>query len=432
MARIIIIHYHLNPGGVTRIIESQAEGIASQMAGWECVVLTGAVTNPDKITRSGATLIVDERLNYLTNPLPSLTGRLQELEELIEEQLAEKSVIHFHNMNLGKNPLLTVAVSRLAGRGIPVINHAHDFSEDRPANQRYLKEIITDGLGLDLQAVMYPPVHNLMFLTLNSADYNRLIQMGVSSERVQQAPNPVTFSAEPVSGDPGKLRRKVLDDLQLAGDKKLITYPVRVIQRKNIGEFILLAVLFASEAHWIVTQPPKNPVEVVAYQEWKNFCLQENIPVVFEAGQKTKFLQLVQASDWCFTTSIREGFGMSYMEPWLLGTPVAGRNLPNITPDLTESGMRFPLLYDRLLVPWKGDRPDFPELEQHSQAEFIRNLKNSEDLKKAVLKMNPALELLEQTPEPELIMHNQHIILTEYSLTSYAKRLKGIYQKIAG
>ncbi len=51
------------------------------------------------------------------------------------------------------------------------------------------------------------------------------------------------------------------------------------------------------------------------------------------------------------TTSIAEGFGLSFLEPVALGKPLFGRDLPEITSDFRRDGLTLGALYRRLLVP---------------------------------------------------------------------------------
>jgi hypothetical protein len=56
------------------------------------------------------------------------------------------------------------------------------------------------------------------------------------------------------------------------------------------------------------------------------------------------------------TTSVGEGFGLAFLEPWLAGRPLRGRDLPPITADFRAAGVALPGLYERLDVPlcWAG------------------------------------------------------------------------------
>ena len=42
---------------------------------------------------------------------------------------------------------------------------------------------------------------------------------------------------------------------------------------------------------------------------------------------------MVRVADLVITTSVLEGFGFAYLEPWILDRAVIGRSIPFITPD---------------------------------------------------------------------------------------------------
>jgi hypothetical protein len=183
--------------------------------------------------------------------------------------------------------------------------------------------------------------------------------------------------------------------------------------------------LFADRASWLVTQPPLNPVEVELYQKWVEFCNAEGINVYFEAGKKVNFPELIHASDFCITTSIQEGFGMVFMEPWLMGTPVIGRNIDYIIDDLSNSGVIFPRLYDKLSI---GDGKDFKDLDMEEQMEVIVKVKSEDTQQGTIFANNPGLDkLLHPVPE-STIMLNKDMIRKKYSLKKYGEKLNAIYR----
>ncbi len=430
MSKVCILHYHLNPGGVTRIIESQVQCLKEQDSEIEILIMTGQCDNPELLESLGAELVIERVLNYLPGDATDLAFRLEQIQKLLSRYINSGDIIHFHNMNLGKNPLLTVAVSNMSREGYFVLNHAHDFAEDRPVNFSFLERIICEELGMELREVMYPELSNYLFATLNSADLDRLIRYKVSKSRIFLLPNPVDISSGIEQVNTKEIKQSICSQLEIDTKKLLITYPVRVIRRKNIGEFILLTMLFSDSANWIVTLPPKNPVEIESYEIWKKFCRKNKINLVFEAGIKVNFVELIQASDWCFTTSIQEGFGMVYMEPWLLGTPVGGRNLDYITSDLRNSGMIFPLLYDEVQVETEAGKADFGTLEMEGQMNVISDLLNNKDIRQETIRNNPLLKIIFESVDKDIFKNNRTTIINEYSLQKYAKRLKGIYQEV--
>jgi glycosyltransferase involved in cell wall biosynthesis len=336
-------------------------------------------------------------------------------------------ILHCHNPNLGKNPALTMAIYQLARQGVPIVNHCHDFPEDRPENMQRLTTML-DHSGISARQVLFPDLPNYHFAVLNTCDYKRVIENGVPPARVHLLQNPVYVSP----GRKQEMKADILARLGLDPGKKIITYPVRAIRRKNIGECILLAVLFQETCQFTITQAPKNQVEQPAYLQWKDFCIKNNIPVKFESGAIVNHEDLIRISDFCITTSIREGFGMVYLEPWLAGTPVSGRNLPCITEDLRKSGLKFPGLYEGIVIDSDSGQRDFGDLEAGEQEDFILRLAGSSREKEMLMRSNPVLNLLFSDVGPELIRKNGQIIRKHFSVANYGKRLFTLYKNLSG
>lgn len=430
--KLIIIHHHLNPGGVTRIIESQVSSLRKKHPGLDIRLLTAQVPKPKVFEDLGVRIILNEDLDYLQNKeikTDQAMAVMERLNAFFDEQFTSDCLVHVHNLNLGKNPVLTLALSQRAAKGLNLVNHTHDFAEDRPANMSFLKRVIEGLMKKNLHDVLYPGYNNYHYAVLNTFDYNRLEEEGIGKKNITLLPNPVHFEKrEDQSRE--EARKAVAKHIDLDLSKKIITYPVRVIRRKNIGELVLFSVLFRDRANWLVTQPPKNPVEIEFYQQWKTFCKNHDIALTFEAGTKANFENLLTASDICITTSVREGFGMVFLEPWLLDTPVMGRNISYVTADLVENGIEFPLLYNKVLISHKNREYDFAELEQEQQMEFLASLLKSSDKRENLLKMNPDLTKLFEQVSQKTINHNKEIIRQKYSLENYANRLDEIYKKL--
>ncbi len=427
--QIVIAHSHLNPGGVTRIIESQIKSLL----GNEITVLVGNATNPDDITQLGAKLVIIPELNYLENrKYPDQEARelLYKIHSSIKKHLNDNTILHFHNLNLGKNPIVTYAVYLLAKEGYKVFNHAHDFAEDRPSNLQFLKDIIEGNFWQKLDEVLYPKIKNYNYGVLNSFDFKRLITYGVAEKRIEWLPNPVTFSARLDIDDKQSAKQNICQKLKLDTRKLLVTYPVRVIQRKNIGEFILLAVLFSDVANFVVTQPPQNPVEIELYKKWLQFCDKERINIVFEAGTKVNFEELLIGSDYCITTSYKEGFGMVYLEPWLLNTPVVGRDIDFISKDFRDDGFYFPALYKTVQV--KGLKGDFKDFGMEIQMKIISDVNNKLIEKDDIFNQNPVFSSLFKKVSTQMIEINKTVINSKYSLKGYGNKLQKRYKILVG
>lgn len=425
---IVIVHSHLNPGGVTRIIESQIKALSHL----PITILTGSCPNPDDFYAPNVQLEIIPELNYLERKKYN-NKEVQSLHKRIKEQLSahlkKDSILHIHNLNLGKNPVVTYAVYQLAKQGVRIFNHAHDFAEDRPSNFQFLKDVISGLFDEKLESVLYPDLPNVHFGVLNSFDHQRLIEFGISKERIVWLPNPVALSAELKHTSKEDAKNIACKALDLSPEKLLVTYPVRVIQRKNIGEFILLSLLFKNKAQFTVTQPPKNPAEIILYEQWVKFCRDNEIPIVFEAGNKIDFETLIFGSDFCITTSYKEGFGMAYLEPWLFETPVVGRNIDFLTRDFQEDGLRFPSLYYKIIFP--GTKIDFADLNMHVQMQLITQLLRKNTSEHTIFEQNPILRTLFSKIPQEIIDNNKTLIENKYSIKGYGIKLQQQYRKLA-
>jgi glycosyltransferase involved in cell wall biosynthesis len=424
--KIAILHYHLHPGGVTRIIESQVMGLSQADPDTEMIILCGSSVSESYFAE--VPIIEDSCLFYdeQEEAAKRFPVKAEQVTEFIA-RYAQGYILHCHNPNLGKNPALTLALYRLAKMGYKVVNHCHDFPEDRPENMKRLNYMF-DQSGLSSREVLYPDLPGYHFAVLNTCDYNRILEKGVPPARIQLLQNPVSVN----TGRKQAMKVDIVNQLGLDPGKRIITYPVRAIRRKNIGECVLLAVLFETSCQFNITQPPKNPAEVPAYLRWKNFCAENKIMVKFETGMAVNHEDLIRISDFCITTSIREGFGMVYLEPWLAGTPVSGRNLSCITDDLRKYSLEFPCLYDRIEVKTDTGSCDFRDLNTDDQENLILRLLGSSREKEIFLRSNLFLNSLLDDVDPELIRKNRQIIRKFFSVMNYGKRLLTLYKGVSG
>jgi glycosyltransferase involved in cell wall biosynthesis len=429
--KIIIGHYHLNPGGVTKIIQSQLHGLAN-IEGLQIIVVCDGqgldnITLPDN-----AVIMPFEKLGYMPD-LGDGLSMFNTVKSILSffKQIADKDdIIHFHNIGLGKNAALSYAMYLLAKHGHKLINHAHDFPEDRPANFKYLEEGLK-MLGVeDIGTILYPNIKNYIFGVLNSFDRQRLLNIGLSEERVHLWPNPVSKPNIYSDLTKAEAKSKIEKALGLDTGKMLVSYPVRVIRRKNIGEYILLAAAFSDTANFIVTLPPLNPIEIEPYNKWVAFCKDNDINLIFEAGLKVEFEWVMKGADVCFTTSIMESFGMVFVEPWLWGTPVAGREIAAVLPDLKSLGIDYPLIYKKLEVEWKNKSVDFPVLEMEEQMTVIETVLEVGG-KTSFIEKNKTVSDFFNAERVEFENDNKRIICKELSEQEYGKKLYKIYKTLS-
>ncbi len=428
--KITIFHYHLNPGGVTRIIESQVAAITHNYPNTKLQVITGHCENINYYKKLGVDININEKLNYLPDinyTIADLQLYFNDLYNWVLNLIDNNEILHVHNLNLGKNPVFTLVIQKLLNKGHKVINHAHDFAEDRPSNITFLQKIIGNHFKKNLTSVLYPNNKNYLIGVLNQSDFKRVENYGVQKKRIYLWPNPV-FVQKKTAQNKTKAKLRLINTFNIKQNHKIITYPVRVIQRKNIGELILLALLFSDNCTFLVTMQPRNPFEIQYYNNWKKFCVKNRINVIFEAGENEGFETIIAGSDYCITTSRKEGFGMAFLEPWLMETPVIGRNIEYVTNDIKNAGIEFPLLYNKFIVPFYNQIFDFKNLNNDRQQAAILNIINGTLKKEKLFELNGFLSSFPPQISNTTILKNKNTIKQEFSLNKYAEQLFKAYR----
>jgi len=419
--KIVIVHYHLRPGGVTGVIEQQVLAIHKELPDAEVVVLSGE--RRDSFANLPCEVHVVLELNYFV-PSTQEEGLRAEtiiLRALLDEITDSETIFHFHNPTLGKNPSLTGAIHSLGDTGVPIVSFVHDFSEDRPKNHA-INTQYAHWCTCDVFDFLYPDTENIHYLTLNNRDSQRKQWELLKKSSVQQMPPPVQKVTAPQNS-----RGEIACWLKLDDHKEWIFYPVRGIERKNIGEFILLALLDNEEREWILARKPANPREIEQYEQWVKLAEELEITVKFNAMDRVPFADMMHAADRIVTTSMREGFGMAYVEPWFIGKPVAGRELPMVVNDMRQVGVWQDLLYTELPVPVGEQWVDFGELDFDTKMKVIRSIAKSDKVRRLIRNHGDWWETLTQTPSDEIFEQNRTTIEDWYSRGAFGKRLKKLY-----
>ena len=454
--RIAIVHYHLRPGGVTSVIRQAVSALENENC--RIAVLAGSPAGPDM--PGSAHYAVVDGLNYAATAQPPCSPDVlaERLEETARQALGgSPDIWHIHNHSLGKNCALPMAICLMAKQGKRILLQIHDFPEDgRPANYRALLKEVGGGDPLALGAQLYPQAGHVHYAALNERDAGFLCAAGCFHDRVHLLPNAV--SMKPVCDDD-------TDDTVSAG-RQTFLYPTRAIRRKNIGEFVLWSAAGAAGDRFAATLAPTSPSDVVYYKQWKEFAVSRGLPVEFEVGLKDNvpFQTLLKSAHAIVTTSVAEGFGLAFLEPWLAGQSLVGRDLPEMTQGFKREGINLSTLYQRLQVPlswvgfealrrniesgWSnmmnaygralrpadvdsaihaatdGDRVDFGRLDEDLQEQVIRRLLDAPSL---VSELEPS-SLLPEGPPGQLIEMNREIVQRKYNTEQYGRRLMDIYR----
>lgn len=463
--RVAIVHYHLRPGGVTRVIQhtlfALAEmtcenGLTEQV---EVIVLAGESPSPSMPISSDYAVV--EELGYSSSTSVSPEQVSTQLESTVKQKLGGlPDLWHFHNHALGKNLIIPEIVYHLAQEGHRVLLQLHDFPEDgRPANYQFLRDHLGHGDPLRLGVRLYPQGSHVHYALINQRDLNFLKVSGVKAEQLHYLPDAVSMED---AEEPESSKKNIEEG-------RLFLYPTRAIRRKNLGEFLLWSAMAEEGDLFAVTRAPKNPLAQPVYNDWVVFAQSLGLPVKFAIGEhwQGNFAALLKSADVLVTTSVAEGFGLAFLEPWLVECPLVGRKLPEITDEFNQKGIDLSTLYDRVLIPlkWVG-REDFRQEVQAALAKvyvsygriaqpddvnraveaaitegYIDFGKLNEPLQKAVIERlvrSPSLktEIIPSKLEPDgnldtTIQQNCEIVKEQFNLQEYGKRLIQIYQAVA-
>lgn len=435
--KIAFIHYHLKTCGVTTVIKQQIEALGDDC---QVLVLTGSPP-PDEFP---AEFIVVPELAYThpdQSPFKPRDVAASIIDAIQDKFQGECDVVHVHNPTLAKNKDFLSILKQLQLKKIKLFLQIHDFAED--------------GRPLSYYPEAYPA--DCHYGVLNTRDYNILLRAGLKEAGVHHIPNMVSPLVKK------NIRRQ---------NGNFVLYPIRAIRRKNIGEAILLSLFFEDNQELVITLPPNSPIDILSYRDWISFAQKHQLSVEFGAGVKKDFQALVRAARFLITTSITEGFGFSFLEPWMYDKFLWGRKLSAITRDFEQNGIQLDHLYLRLVVPvdwidlarfsdrWQAcvhkisnvfEYPiekdhltasfeqiiahgiiDFGLLDESFQKQIIRRILDDKKSAASLQQMNSFLSRpVNDSAKDRLIENNKRAILANYDPGSYRRRLMRIYQSVS-
>jgi glycosyltransferase involved in cell wall biosynthesis len=442
-----LVHYHLRRGGVTSVALRQARALLA--AREEVLIVTGELPAEDY----GIPVALIRGLRYDQGPGDS--GRNGEnpaereraarsLADALDAAMRERwggpaDITHVHNPLIRKNALLLPALNLLIERGFRLLLQNHDLAEDfRP--------------DVYVGKVNYP--ENCHYAVINSRDFSFLHRAGLKREGLHLIPNEVS----PVSADPDLARTRYL-------------YPVRAIRRKNIGEALLISLFIPSGRTIALTLPPSAERDSLIYRYWVALAEELNLPVEFEAGNREPFPRLFGSSLAVITTSVKEGFGFSFLEPWTAGREVIGRRINYVCKDFEDEGIHFKMLYPEIRIPAVYFSPvllrqkmehamnaifaafnrapsgyvlkalsgeflprdyfDFGRLDEELQEQIIRTLVSNKAVRRDIADLNPFLAgIADWQPDEDLIAANREMVGRAYSKERIYRVLRETYQAV--
>ncbi|MFP4534129.1 MAG: hypothetical protein ACLFNP_00300 [Spirochaetaceae bacterium] len=362
--KLYIFHYHLQPGGVTGVIKSSVLAAREEISDLqEIVLVTGDLSHTDELLRElggGVRLLYMPEIGYLSlsqlsepsgTSLPEqrasaeekkrirkaeaqrLAGRIR--SRLLGECEPGTAVWWVHNYHLGKNPVFTDTLLRLAEEreDVRLLLQIHDFPEDaRYAGLRYL--------NLLLSGSAYPIGRNIRYAAINSRDLRLLREAGLPEELSFLLPNPIGRAAPERSAgktEPAQVRERLNRAFSrnfplFDPEFPIALYPVRTIRRKNVMEAALLVHSLSLPVNLVVTLPGVSQQEK-NYSAMVEHSYNEGIirglwgigTELDAAG--VRFEELQGAADVFVSSSVQEGFGFQYVDSLRWGKPLIARDL---------------------------------------------------------------------------------------------------------
>ena len=450
--KIVLVHYHLRSGGVTQVVFHQASALRE--AGEDVLILSGEQPPlPENWAGIPITVVPDLHYDRFRPPestpadTTSRKAASEKLAHSIEDAIrthwpgSRADLIHVHNPLIRKNSLLIGALKKIT-EWVPLLLQNHDLAEDfRP--DVYIDE-------------EYP--ENCHYGVINSRDYDFLLKAGLTQQGLQLLPNEV---------------RKLTITQGLHKNK--FVYPVRGIRRKNIGEALFLSIFTGSdsaapETIIAITQPPTTEQDMPIYNHWKETAAKLRLPVEFEAGLASSFADVMGSAKAVITTSVKEGFGFSFLEPWTASLAVAGRRIDYVCRDFENAGVCMDDLYPSLFIPAEYAEPeklkektadglkrlyaafglsvpsqipgeldqvfnknlyDFGIMDEEIQEKIITLAIQDKMVRDQIKKNNPLLEVLaDWKNDSALIEANNEAVLSAYSREPILKTILEAYQKV--
>jgi hypothetical protein len=363
---LIIIHYHLLPGGVTDVIKHSLPPLAGLEMIKSIKILCGKKENTNKMqdsihslnrkrTNTPISLEVLPELDYRSNQKAPLSP--ESLKNLLMTKYGSSdSIWLIHNYQLGKNWAFTSALNSIAREGKQkMIYQIHDFPEC--ARYSNLNELKTN-----LPGSLYPSSESLKYCVINVRDFKIMKDAGMTEERIHLLENPVPLQENPSKKSINKpeLKQKLKANAPMESkfdpEGDLWLYPVRSIRRKNVLEGGFLCNLLKDPVNLILTLPGISVQE----KKYSDLCekafAQGLIPGFWGTGTlpaqaDISYQEMISGSDLIFSSSVQEGFGYMYLNALVWQKPLLARQL-DIMEGFTPLMKDYPAhLYDSVLVP---------------------------------------------------------------------------------
>jgi Glycosyl transferases group 1 len=363
---LVVVHYHLRPGGVRRIIELALPHIISTApVPLESITLaSGEKPDAEWLEDLGKELR-DTKVRFFCEPAFRYLSEQRSSPERIRLRIRSalqaltkgfppnSALIWAHNLALGRNLILSDELAVFSEEyGLPLLSHHHDlWFENRWSRWSEMRSCGFRSLSAVARA-SFAAAARVCHFTINRLD-SAILSQHLSKERARYLPNLARPSKAPTRASVRAARSWLRS--QLGDDGPVWISPTRFIRRKNLAEAILLTRWLRPEGWFVTTAGVSSREELRYARALKAASLQGKWRVQFELiansnGSAPPIIDLISASEAILLTSAQEGFGLPYLEAAALNKPLVARHLANVVPDLLELGFHFPNLYREIFI----------------------------------------------------------------------------------
>jgi glycosyltransferase involved in cell wall biosynthesis len=362
---LVIVHYHLRPGGIRRIIELATPHLVREAPRTVTGVVLATGQAADRKWHASfekqlgglpVAVFIEHAFNYVSEQRADVDGVRRKLRRALVKLLAESDaancLVWAHNLGVARNLILTRELVRACDeRGVPLIAHHHDWWFDN----RWLRWPEMKRFGVrtleSAARTIFPTSPRVRHISINHAD--ALILERHFDKRAGWLPN-LTGRTDPPAR--ARLREaRLWLQRKLKSDAPVWILPCRLLRRKNVAEALLLKRWLRPEA-WLITTGGVSSADEQLYanklaagahrHHWR---LRLGV-LSGDETRKPSVAELLAVSEVVMLTSIQEGFGLPYLEAVTSRRPLIARSIPNIAPDLEKFGFEFPQYYEEIFV----------------------------------------------------------------------------------
>jgi len=379
--RLVVVHYHLRPGGIRRVIELATPHLV-RAAGTvtEVTLLTGARADDAWHEHFAAHLPgvrvrvhVEPAVNYFSEQRRSparIARRLRAVfARLFVGDAGADTVVWAHNLGVGRNLMLSRELAAAcAARDVPLVAHHHDWwFDNRWRRWPELRRCGAATLAAAARAV-FPRAGQMIHAAINHEDASLLEKH--LGDRALWLPNLAAPEPPPPPARVDAAHHWL--NRQLAHhDAPVWLLPCRTLRRKNIAEALLLTRWLRPGAWLVVTGTASSRDELPYFAALAAAARRHHWRLRLgvlggDESRRPAIPELLAASEAVLLTSVQEGFGLPYLEAAAARRPLIARRLPNIAPDLHRFGFRFPQAYDEIwIAPALFNQPAERARQQH-------------------------------------------------------------------